>query len=620
MANGSLSLSIAKSALQAHQLALDTTAQNLSNANTPGYARKLVRMEAKASLAVPSFEGPVFASQVGTGVEVTRIEAVRDLFLNTRIRAVESDRKGSEKTEEYLERIELLLAGENDLGRLTDEFFAAFQDLAAQPESLTVRGVVRERGRALVEGVRRADQELSELEDNVDAEVRGLVARVNEIAASLAELNDKVANMSSAGLAPNDFEDKRQLLLEELAGLLDVQVVDGEAGTLTVVAAGQAIVQGTKSFEIEAVPDENNDLRLRVQSARSPNAELVVRSGRLEALLAIRDERIDELRARLDEFTLTLADRVNAIHRAGFGLDESTGVNFFEPFDAAAGERRLYRVESSTFVQDPSLPLDGDASTTLDENFEANPVGANAFVLNGRSISYDGSVDSLEDIAERINNAGARAQAYVTPENRLVITGTREGGYEIESLRDDGDLLARLGILPSGTSFPSSGASAASLFTGDVTLHPGKNLAGRFALSDEVESSVRAIAAAKGEDLSTPPDGIGDRSRGPGDGGNALAIAELATRKILDRGTATPSDFLTEVIGEVGAARAAEKRRFEALDAEKASLEEVRASVQGVSIDEELINLIKFQRAFQAAARIVSTTDRIFETLLALGR
>lgn len=619
MGNGSLSLSIAKSALAAQQLGLETTSQNLANANTPGYARKVAHLEASASLAVPSFSGPVFQSQVGTGVSVTRIEAVRDLFLNARIRQVETDLGDSTKTEEYLERIELLLAGENGLESLVDDFFASLQDLASGPESLTVRAVVRENGRALADQVVRLDGEFSELATNVDNEIKGRVDRMNEISTALADLNDKIANMSSADLSPNDFEDQRQVLLEELSGIVNIQVVNGTVNTISVLAGGQTIVQGTQAFAVEAVADANNEMHLKVRAEGTPGGDLAVAGGELRGILDIRDTTIDDLREDLDEFALAFTERVNAVHRAGFGIDGSTRNDFFEPFSSVAGETRVRSVASTVFVERTDLPLNGNAATTLAENFEANPIAANSFVLNGISISYDGSVDSLTTLANRINTSSANATAYLTPENRLVLAGSRTANYEIQNLRDNGTLLSRLWILPAGSSFPATGSNPASVLTGTVTLMPQSGIAARMRVADDIEGDVRRIAAARGTDLSTPPDGIGDVTRGPGDGGNALLLAQIQDENIFSKATATPNEFLSELVGEVGTQRSAAKRQVEALEEQKNSLEEVRSSVQGVSIDEELINLIKFQRGFQAAARIVSVTDEILQTILGLG-
>ena len=614
MGNGALSLSIAKSALQAQQLALDTTSQNLANANTPGYARKVARLEAMAS------SGTNVQTQVGTGVQMAQIEAVRDLFLNGRIRQVQSDLGDATKTEQYLERIELLLTGENDLGKLSDNFFSSLQDLAAAPESLTVRAVVRESGRSLADGVARVDGELSELQTNVDREIEGRVSRINEIGSTLADLNDKIANMTGAGLAPNDFIDQREVLLEELSKLVDVSVVNGTSGTISVLAGSQTIVQGTQSFAVSAVADATNDLHLRVQAAGTPGGDLLIRSGELEGLLGVRDETIDGVRAHLDEFALSIAERTNAIHRTGFGLDGTTGNDFFQPFGSDVGETRVSRVASTTFVDRTDLPLNGDATTALAENFEANPIAANSFVLNGVSISYAPATDSLQNIVDRVNASRANATAYLTPENRLVIAGSREANYEIQNLRDNGTLLGRLGILPTGSTYPPSSGVPASVFSGTVTLLPPQTgIAARLRVSDDVEGDLRKIAAARGDDTSIPPDGVGDLSQGPGDGGNALLLAALQGTEILSKNTATATDFLTSVIGEVGASRAAAKREVESRQDQVDALEAVRSSVQGVSIDEELINLIKYQRGFQAAARIINVTDQVLQTLLGLG-
>lgn len=613
MGNGLSGLSIGKSALQAHQRALEVTSQNLANANTEGYARKIVSFSSTAPLNIPDVQGAVYSAQIGSGVEVSRIESIRDLLLNAKIRDLNSDFNRSDKTREVLDQVESLFVGEIDIAQSFDDFFAALHDLSGAPDSLTIRGVVRARGEELADRIRTSATAIEDLRADIADEVRNLPARVNAITTELAQLNEQVAAMVSNGMTGNDFEDKRQLLIQELSEIGDVTAIDGGSATLTILLGGQVVVQGTQSFDVETI-NRSSDQFPVLAVGGSPDDVLAPRSGLLKAYVDLQDSTLTRIREDLNELAISLTDQFNAIHRTGFGLSETTGVDFFDMGDAPTTETRVFSVLGTGYVSELTVPLDGDATTTQPENFESDPVGVGAFTLNGRSISYDGSTDTIEDIVDRINASGADVTATITPENRLLLSARRQADYTISNIADTGNLLERLGILPAGSSYPSSA------LTGTTVLRPPDDVARRIDVSSAIKNDLNKIAAARGEDLSDPPDGVGDRSRGTGDGGNALLLAALQDEGTTSGNTSTFTEFIGSMLGTLGVEANAAGRKADGLEAQISQLEDRRQEIQGVSIDEELINMIKYQRGFEAASRIIGVMDEVLQTLIALGR
>lgn len=611
-------LSIGKTALQAHQRALEVTSQNLANANTEGYARKTVSLASRAPLNLPDVQGAVYSAQIGMGVEVSRIESIRDLLLNAKIRDLTSDFKESDKTQETLDEVEALFVGEIDLAESFDDFFSALHDLAGAPDSLTVRSVVRARAVELTDRIQAAAVSIEEVRADISDEIRNLPARINTMSAELAKLNEQVAAMESNGMQGNDFEDKRQLLLEDLAEIADVTTV-GAGSTLTIILGGQVVVQGTQSFEVQTI-NRSVDQFPVMAVGTSPDDVLAPRSGLLKAYTELQDGTLQRMRGDLNELAVSLSESFNTIHRTGFGLDGTTGTDFFTLGSAPAGETRLFSVLGDTFVPEPTVALDGLTTTTQPENFETNPIGVGAFVLNGRSISYDGAVDSLVTLADRINASGADVTATITPENRLMLSAQRQSDYVISNVADSGNLLARLGILPSGSAYPPPTTPATAVFSGTASLRPPDDVARRIAVSKDILNDLNKIAAAKGDDLTEPPDGVGDVSRGPGDGANALLLAGLQDAETMSGSTGTFNEFIVGMLGTLGVEAGAAKRTSEGLEAQIRQLEDRRQEIQGVSIDEELINMIKYQRGFEAASRIINVMDEVLQTLLALGR
>jgi len=623
MSNGTLALSIGKSSLQAHQRALETVSQNLANANTEGYARKVVNFKSNASINLPDVQGPVYFSQIGTGVSIGRIESVRDLVLNGRIRDLVGQESESEETKNILDRVEALFTGEIDIAKSTDDFFSAINDLAGAPDSLTVRSVVRARGEELTNLIRSASAGLEEIRSDLSAQVSDKVSKINTISQEFTRLNEEAGAMASAGMPTNDYEDRRQVLLEQLSEFGNVQTVSGPAESLTVLLGGQVIVQGLQSFDVTIRNDSSNSQLPQLAVGNGPNDVMTFTSGTLKAWSDLRDNVLPDIMGNLDELAITLSQSFNTIHRTGFGLDGTTGVNFFDLGSSETGETRPWSIRGSEFVPEIDKPLDGDSSTTQPENFELNPIGKGSFILNGRSITYDGATDSLEDIVARINSTGAGVYASITPENRLQLDAMRGKDYVIETMADSGgNFLERLGILDADKAYPppSYVNPPTSIFSGTVTLRPKDSAASRIQISSVIKNNLNAIAAAKGDDLSAPPDGVGDVSRGPGDGGNAILLAALRESNTMEGGTGTYNDFVIGMLGEIGVEAGAAERSQTALDAQITQLKSRREEIQGVSIDEEMINMIKYQRGFEAAARIISTMDQVLQTLIALGR
>lgn len=620
MSNGMLGLSIGKSALNAHQRALEVVSQNLANANTEGYARKTVGLQSMASINLPDFQGPVYFSQIGTGVEVGRIESVRDLVLNEKIRTLKSDLEESTEQQGIMDQVESLFTGEIDMQKTLDDFFSALHDLSGAPDSLTTRSVVRARGTELAQMVRNAASGIEDIRANISSAVTSKAQVINGYSQELASLNERVAAMTSADMAPNDFEDKRQVLLERLASLGNVQTVNGPSDTLTVLLGGQVIVQGTQSFKV-TVRSGNDPEALPVLTVGNGLNVIDARSGVLSAYKNLQDGTLTRMRDDLNELTVSLTTSFNAIHKSGFGLDGSTGTDFFTLGSAPSTETRVYNILGTGFVPEPTVALDGDAATVQPENFETNKVGQGRFVLNGVSIEYDGATDSLTTIVDRINASQANVSAMITPENRLQLAGTRQGDYTIATIADNGgNLLARLGILNADKSYPAGLAPRTSAIAGTFAMRPQDDAARRLDVTAAIRTDLNKIAAAQGEDLTDPPDGVGDRSRGPGDGANALALAGLRESRVMLKGTGTMSDFVTGSLGELGVEAGTAKRMKEGLDAQVKQLEARRDEIQGVSIDEELINMIKYQRGFEAASRIINVMDQVMQTLLGLGK
>jgi len=235
---------------------------------------------------------------------------------------------------------------------------------------------------------------------------------------------------------------------------------------------------------------------------------------------------------------------------------------------------------------------------------------------NVNDLPYDGSSTySLENIRDFINAAfppagSGSVVAQITDDNRLIVTG-------VTSWRDTGDFSQVLRMVPRSKVYSSGDSVSEGYVTGRIERPPTENFAFQIDLSTEVKNDLRKIAAAGGVDQDL--DGIGDQSLGPGNGDSALKMAALKHQRILDNNSATMDQFFGALIAQVGIeVRLSDTNRQTQLDV-IGNIDLLNKSISGVSLDEEMTNLMKYQRGFQASARLLTTTDRMIDVILNMG-
>lgn len=453
MSSTFLGIEIAKRSLAAHQQALDVTGHNIANANTEGYSRQRVKLEATDPDYPASMTSPQMAGQIGTGVTIAEIERVRDIFLDNRIESEMQTSGYWEALYDKLHRIELIYNEPSDssIRNLLNEFWQSLQELANNPEELKIREIVRQRGISLAEGIQHTYKQLLGLRNNINDEVVDLVNQMNDYGGEIAQLNGQIKKVENEGRNPNDLLDKRELLLEKLSRLASIKIERSDPDDFKVSVGGKVFVQRDHFHPLATMKDMKNDKMAKIYWSEIGD-EVFFTNGEVKALLDARDTFVNDYHiARLDEYAIFLIDSFNEFHRAGFGLRGSTKVDFFEPFQTL-DEDRIFRVTGSKagYVHDTNMALH-DPFDSACITLAANPsmVGLDpegAFEINGHIFHYAASEDSLQDIVDRINAADIGVIAHINPARRLVLRATAEATYKntsietpytITSLRDD---------------------------------------------------------------------------------------------------------------------------------------------------------------------------------------
>lgn len=321
-------------ALRAQQLALELTGHNIANADTPGYSRQAPRMSASDPYTIPTMNRLDAAGQVGTGVEVYEIIRMRDEFLDRQIQYENSSLGRWEARQSSLEQLEVIFQepSENGLAAQIDLFWKHLEELATRPDNISVRSTVLENGKNLAVTFNHLHEQLANYQKDLDKQAQILVERINSLSKQIADLNKEIGKIKALGEEPNDLLDKREALLQELSGITNVTVQKDNLSRYTISIEGTILVTGDNSFNLSTATNTEGFSEV-VFSAN--NRPVKISDGRLKGLMEMRDVDIRYYLSAINNFASTMITWFNDVHRAGYGLDDSTGLDFFSGNDAS---------------------------------------------------------------------------------------------------------------------------------------------------------------------------------------------------------------------------------------------------------------------------------------------
>ncbi len=321
-------LSIALSALTAQRVGIDTAGHNVANANTPGFSRQDVALVARVTSAALGGSVRSGLAQLGTGVDVAAIRRLRDTLLDGQIRRQSSALGRWETTSTLLGGVEYVFAepADNNLGALLGKFWNAWDEVGNAPQNAGARSGLVGQAQVLAQQLNQAHERLVAAQRDLDARVSDGVREINGIAAEVARLNGEITHLEVGGAQANDLRDRRDLLLDRLAGLTAFAAFEDEQGAVAIYVGGSALVDGVTVREMEVVIGGTGFGQVAWTSDGLP-ANFT--DGSLQALLQMRDVNLPAKLGQLDELAAALIEEVNALHRTGYGLDGTTGRDFF---------------------------------------------------------------------------------------------------------------------------------------------------------------------------------------------------------------------------------------------------------------------------------------------------
>ncbi len=613
-------IEMGKRSLVAHTQALYTTGHNLSNVATEGYSRQRVSLAPFDPIYYPGLNRAELPGQIGQGVSAERIERIRDVLLDGRIVAKANDQGYWSARDKYILMVEQLYNEPSEYSVRTqlDRFWESWQELSVFPNESAARKAVLQRGEALLDGIRDRFRSLSQIRDTIEQDVSGTVRRINSLLGDIADLNEQIVKVEASGDGPNDLLDRRDLLVKKLSGLINITVDNRDPDEFLIHTGGRQLIQGRNVHELSAYPDPLNDGYAEVRWAGSDEA-VQLEGGRLAALVELRDVDVRGEIQNLDMMTINFIDLVNEIHRSAYGANGDTGVDFFTeyPFvnnvlgnydrdgDGAFDSTYLFRITGAN-------PLDAEEQIGL----------AGTLTLSGptgdRTIDYF-PTDTVGDLVSRINNSGAEVVARLDRSGRLMLKGTpaeqtANPEFVIRRIEDSGQfLVGYAGLLiesgPEGAYSWDRADAVLSLRGGelDYAVAPLSHPAGWIRINPAVQRDPGAIAAGFGEN---------GRPALAGDGRAALAIANLRNAPVMIGRLTGFDEFFSDLVADIGLRGEIAQRALETEDLIMKELQDMRSSISGVNIDEELTQMIKFQYGYTAASRFISEINDMLDTII----
>jgi len=567
---------IGQSGLTTAQTAIQVAGHNLSNISTPGYSRQVARIQPVAG------SDEAIGVYVGRGVRVVEVIRQIDEALQGRLQDGVSREAFAGSQEEVLNSIEGLLNELTgvDLSTELNTFFASFSEFANNPAATETRATAVEAGVTLASFIRALRQDLTKIQQGVDGQLSSGISRADEILNEVASINRAVTTSEAGRTQYNDLRDRRDQLLVELSQLIEINTVEQPNGSVDVFVGSTPIVLAGESRGVYFDQEVRNGELTVALRVRDDDEKLRSNGGRLGGLLEIRDGALKQTSDELDRLASALIFEVNRLHssgRAGSPITDLTGslrlpiadqtLAFNDPTNETLSELP-YGPRNGTFTVVVRDTSGAEVRTVIEVDLDGiDNTGAAGFADD----------TSLASLAAQLN-AIPNLNAQITPAGELRVF--TDSGFDVNFENDTSGVLATLGV---NSYFSGSDA-------GDIAV--------RQDLVDEPLLLVGGLNEGTNE--------------------TALAIALLREEGVESLDGLTLENAWLKTVERVGVSTAGAKTRSEATRLVRENLEAQRAGISGVDADEETLNLIQFQRQYQASARFINVVDEMLQTLLGI--
>ncbi len=619
---GSL-LSVALSGIQAAQAGLDTTSHNIANVNTPGYSRQKVVQSAQNSVLF----GPGY---VGSGVKLDAISRSYNDLLAGQLRAAESQAARSSVYAGNVAQLNAVLGDPNgSVATALSGFFASVQGVTANPGDVALRQSVYANAQSVVQRFQGMERSLAEQRQQINQRAEVLVSDLNSRTQAIADLSARIVNATGAGRSPNDLLDQRDAMLGELNKLVRITVTSEADGAVNVyLNNGQPLINHSVVQQLAMTDNPQMQdapvLGVRTGSSVMPLSENGDVGGEIGGLLAARDEALYSVEASMGRLARVFSQSLNDRNHLGLDLAGNAGGDFFamDPPQAipATGNSGAATVAAS--VADAGalkasdyrvqVTASGYTVTRLSDKQQQSFAGA-PIAIDGLQFDVTGSTAVGDSYTIRSVSGAVASMRLALPDANAIATASplridpaaTNSGTATTTVTVDANDPALLD--PAQLTFDGSGNVAVTTSAGTTVLPYTQ---GSSISMNGWSVTVRGAPAA-GDTFQ-----IGANTLTDGDNRNALSMAGLETTNILPG--MTYSGAYSALVVDIGTRGRDAQATSAANDGLAASLKTTRESFSGVNLDEEAINLMRYQQAYQAAGRMLGVANAMFDSILSI--
>ena len=558
-------LQIGQSAILASQAAIQVAGNNMANAATPGYNRQVARL----SPSRPEYIGR--AGFIGTGVQLSRIVRTVDTALQNRTRSAVSEENAAGIDQRFLNAIESIRneLTDQDLSSRLSAFFNSFSELSNNPNDEAVRTVVIQQGSGLTTAMRELRNEHVNVRTEIDRALGATIRTADGLLDQIASVNRQVVESEQGGSGQaNALRDRRDELVNEVAKYIPISTVEQPNGALDVFVGSIPVVLAGESRGITLRTDSSGDSTTLSLRVKADGSTLNPDGGQVGALFRQRGDNVDPAIEDLDTLARELAFQVNRIHSQAQGT---------KGWQSVTGLNGVLDTTTNLAADATGIPFD-----IRNGSFELHVTNQATGLRTTVVIAVDPNTTSMDQLAAQISAAmpGGTGNASVTADRTLKLTAN--SGYELTFSNDSSGVLAALGV----NSFVG-GSDASDLV-----------------INDAIAGDPRLLASGQGHVL--------------GSNAAALDIARLEDTTVDSLGGRSLRGFWQSATTSLAVRTESANTKADSSRLVRESLDAQVQATSGVSLDEESINMLSYQRQFQAAARFIATVDETLQTLLSI--
>ena len=623
------------SALNAAQIGLSTVEHNIANANTPGFNRQQIVQTARISLDTG-------AGFIGQGVDVSTVKRIYNEFLSTQVLQGQAQASQLETNFQQIGQINNMLADSDaGLSPAIQDLFSAINNVSSSPESQAARQAMLSSAQFLASRFQSLNQRMTNIDSSINGQISSSVTSINSYAQQIASMNKNIVQVQAAGHTPNDLLDQRDQLISLLNQEVKTNVVKQSNGTLNVfIGAGQSLVVGEKPIVLKAVQSLSDPSRLEI--AYDSGSSIIraqqnsFQGGNLGGLLDFRNESLDAAQNALGRVAIVLADTFNQQHQLGQDLNGDLGGNFFNQsvplVNSNSGNTGSATINAS--IASSSALTGSDYSLRFD--------GGTAYTLTRLS---DNTVTSFATLPQTVDGLTIATSGGAVTGDRYMIRPTVNGARDIAVAISDTSKIAAAAPIRTNSSLANVGSghisagTVNSVFPVDANLQqpvsivfdsppttftvtgtgiPGSPVAG-VAYTEGAPITYNGFTVQiTGSPVAGDTFSVTSNTNATADNRNALLLANLQTQNTVAGGTASYQGAYAQLVSQIGN----KTRELEMTSLAQTSMVnqviQSQQSISGVNLDEEAANLLRYQRAYQAAGRVIQVANTMFDTLLSL--